>query len=86
MTSTFFRRMYNKMIIKLGFCGIQNNQGLGKGYPSAPADNPRISTFIFLDITKTSSNIVYNLATELLKYQLGIATVSQTGKSSFRRR
>ena len=35
--------MYNKTIIRFGFCDIQNNQGLGKGYqpqPSALADNP----------------------------------------------
>ena len=35
--------MYNKTIIRFGFCDIQNNQGLGKGYqpqPSASADNP----------------------------------------------
>ena len=45
--------MYNKTIIRFGFCDIQNNQGLGKGYqpqPSASAD------LIILDITKTSSN------------------------------
>ena len=39
----FFRSMYNKTIIRFGFCDIQNNQGLGKGYqpqPSASADNP----------------------------------------------
>ena len=38
-----FRSMYNKTIIRFGFCDIQNNQGLGKGYqpkPSASADNP----------------------------------------------
>ena len=38
----FFRSMYNKTIIRFGFCDIQNNQGLGKGYqrqPSASADN-----------------------------------------------
>jgi len=28
MTSFFFRSMYNKTIIRLGFCDIQNNQGL----------------------------------------------------------
>jgi len=28
----FFCSMYNKIIIRFGFCGIQNNQGLGKGY------------------------------------------------------
>ena len=36
------RSMYNKTIIRFGFCDIQNNQGLGKGYqpqPSASADN-----------------------------------------------
>ena len=35
--------MYNKTIIRFGFCDIQNNQGLGKGYhpqPSAWTDNP----------------------------------------------
>ena len=50
--------MYNKTIIRFGFCDIQNNQGLGKGYqpePAASADNP-YSTLIILDITKTSSN------------------------------
>ena len=39
----FFRSMYNKTIIRFGFCDIQNNRGLGKGYqpqPSASADNP----------------------------------------------
>ena len=43
MTSKFLRSMYNKTIIRFGFCDIQNNQGLGKGYqpqPSASADNP----------------------------------------------
>ena len=28
--------MYNKTIIRFGFCDIQNNQGLGKGYDSYP--------------------------------------------------
>ena len=34
--------MYNKTIIRFGFCDHQNNQGLGKGYqpqPSASVDN-----------------------------------------------
>ena len=38
--------MYNKTIIRFGFCDIQNNQGLGKGYlpqPSASADNPYLN-------------------------------------------
>ena len=53
-----FRSMYNKTIIRFGFCDIQNNQGLGKGYqpqPTASADT-LTSTLIILDITKTSSN------------------------------
>jgi len=50
--------MCNKTIIKFGFCDIQNNQGLGKGYqpqPLASAENPYLD-LIILDITKTSSN------------------------------
>ena len=38
------RSMYNKTIIRFGFCDIQNNQlSRGKGYqpqPSASADDP----------------------------------------------
>ena len=56
-----FRSMYNKTIIIFGFCDIQNNQGLGKGYHLQPSAvfgwliTPT-STLIILDITKTSSN------------------------------
>ena len=28
----FFCLMYHKVIIRFGFCDIQNNKGLGKGY------------------------------------------------------
>ena len=38
--------MYNKTIIRFGFCDIQNNQGLGKGYqphPLSSADNPYLN-------------------------------------------
>ena len=40
-----FLYTYNKTIIWFGFCDIQNNQGLSKGYqpqpqPPASADNP----------------------------------------------
>ena len=41
--TSFFRSMYNKTILRFGFCDIQNNQGLGEGYqpqPSASADKP----------------------------------------------
>ena len=37
------RSMYNKTIIRFGFCDIQNNQGIDKGYqpqPSTLADDP----------------------------------------------
>ena len=52
------RSMFNNTIIRFGFCDIQNNQVVGKGYqpqPSTWADNPYL-TLIILDITKTSSN------------------------------
>jgi len=51
--------MYNKTIVRFGFCDIQNNQGLGKGYQpqrSASADNPYLDLDYSGCITKTSSN------------------------------
>ena len=56
MTSKFLRSMYNKTIIRFGFCDIQNNQGLGKGYQPKPT---RTSILIILDITETSSIVYY---------------------------
>ena len=57
-TSFFlFRSMYNKTIIRFGFCDIQNNQGLGKGYqpqPSASADNP----YLDLDYSGYHKNLI----------------------------
>ena len=44
-TWLLFLSMYNKTIIRYGFCIIQNNQGRGKGYQPKPSD-----------ITKTSSS------------------------------
>ena len=36
-----FRSMYNKTVIRFGFCDIQNNQGLSKGYqPQSSVDSP----------------------------------------------
>ena len=52
-----FRSMYNKTIIRFGFCDIQNNQGLGKGYqpqPSASADNP----YLDLDYSGYHKNLI----------------------------
>jgi len=54
----FFRSMYNKTIIRFGFCDIQNNQGLGEGYqpqPSASADNP----YLNLDYSGYHKNLVH---------------------------
>ena len=53
----FFRSMYNKKIIRLGFCDIQNNRGLGKGYqpqPSASVDNP----YLDLDYSGYHKNLI----------------------------
>ena len=51
------RSMYNKTIIRFGFCDIQNNQGFGKGYqpqPSASADNP----YLDLDYSGYHKNLI----------------------------
>ena len=53
----FFRSMYNKTIIRFGFCDIQNNRGLGKGYqpqPTASADNP----YLDLDYSEYHKNLI----------------------------
>ena len=57
MTSIFFRSMYNKTIIRLGFCDIQNNEDLGNGYqpqPLALADNP----YLALDYSAYDRNLI----------------------------
>ena len=49
-----------KTIIRFGFCNIQNNQGLGKGYqprPSASADNP----YLDLDNSGYHKNLIQQL-------------------------
>ena len=51
------RSMHNKTIIRFGFCDIQNNQDLGKGFqpqPSASADNP----YLDLDYSGYHKNLV----------------------------
>jgi len=53
----FFRSKYNRTIIRIGFCDIQNNRGLGKGYqpqPSAPADN----LYLDLDYSGYHKNLI----------------------------
>ena len=52
--------MYNKTIIRFGFCDMKNNQGLGKGYqpqPSASADNP----YLDLDYSGYHKNRIQQL-------------------------
>ena len=55
----FFRSMYNKtIIIRFGFCDMENNQGHGKDYqpqPSASAGNPYLD-LVYSGFTKTPSN------------------------------
>ena len=49
--------MYNKPITRFGFCDIQNNQGLGKGYQlqlSASDDN----TSLDLDYSGYHKNLI----------------------------
>ena len=53
-TFFYFGSMYNKTIIRFGFCDIQKNQGLGKGYQFQQIT--LTETLIILDITKTPSN------------------------------
>ena len=52
--------MYNKAIIRLGFCDIRNNQGLCKCYQPRPSARLIDDTFRDLDycgyITKTDAN------------------------------
>ena len=48
MTLIFFRSMYNKTIIRFGFCDIQNNRGLSK------ADN----SYLDLDYSGYHKNLI----------------------------
>ena len=71
--------MYNKTIIRFGFCDILNNQGLGKCYQPRPSARliTLTSTLIIPDITKTSSNnavcFIYNFEESFLDmFQLSL--------------
>ena len=54
----FFKTMYNKTIIRFGFCDIENYQGLGKCY------QPRPSAWL---ITFTSTLIVPNITKNVIQ-------------------
>ena len=71
--------MYNKTIIRFGFCDILNNQGLGKCYQPRPSARliTLTSTLIIPDIAKTSSNnavcFIYNFEESFLDmFQLSL--------------
>ena len=46
--------MYNKTIIRFGFCDIRNNQGRGNCYPASANNTYNTETLIIPDIAKTS--------------------------------
>ena len=49
--------MYNKTITRFGFCDIQNDEGLRKGYqpkPKAEADNPHLD----IDYSEYHKNLI----------------------------
>ena len=48
----FFKTMYNKTIIRFGFCDIRNNQGLGKCY------QPKPNTYLDLDYSGYHKNLI----------------------------
>ena len=53
----YLKTMYNKTIIRFGFCDIRNNQGLGKCYrpqPPASSDN----SYLDLDYSEYSKNLI----------------------------
>ena len=82
-----FRLMYNKTIIRFGFCDIQNNQGLGKGYhpqPSASADDPYFD-LDYSGFTKTSSSdcLLYTYICYRSKLNLGKNYFNLTFDSQF---
>jgi len=57
MTSIFFFPSIYQTIVRFGFCDIQNNQALGKGYQpraSASADN----SYLSLDYSRFQKNLI----------------------------
>ena len=55
--TSFFSFNFNTTIIRLGFCDIRNNLGLGKGYqlnPKVSVDNP----YLNLDYSGYHKNLI----------------------------
>ena len=50
--------MYNKTIIKFGFCDIQNNQGRGRGYQPKPKAEADINLYRDLDYSGYRKNLI----------------------------
>ena len=74
---------YYKTIIRFGFCDIQNNQGLGKGYqpqPSALAHNPYLDLDFFWISQKPHPIIVIICWKTIVKrydfYSLNLSKIS----------
>ena len=56
----FFKTMYNKTIMRFGFCDVKNNQGLGWCYqpqPLALADNTCVSAIKIFFIVHCSHHL-----------------------------
>jgi len=51
--------MYDKTIIRFGFCDIQNNRGLGKGYqPQSSASASADNHYLDLDYSGYHKNLI----------------------------
>ena len=56
----FFKTMYNKTIIRFGFCDILNNQDLGKCYQPRPLVRLADDTYLHLDYFGYQKNFPSN--------------------------
>ena len=66
--------MYDKTIIRFGFCDIRNNQGLGKCYqprPSARPDNTYLDLDYIFRISQKPDPIIGHFTVVDLVYFLG---------------
>ena len=54
------KTMYNKTIIRFGFCDIRNNQGLGECYQPKPPASPD-NSYLDLDYSGYRKNLIQYL-------------------------